>query len=102
MTDDRVALDDWYPVADAVDAPSRSTRLLGHPVRVGYAGGRARVTALSPAGEELRELPVSERFGLVWTTLGRPAKDVYDLPEAREPDRRDGPCGWVSVRTSGP
>jgi phenylpropionate dioxygenase-like ring-hydroxylating dioxygenase large terminal subunit len=102
MTGDRVGLDDWYPVADAVDAPSRSTRLLGHPVRVGYAGGRARVTALSPAGDELRELRVTERFGLIWTTLGAPARDVYDFPEAHEPDRRHLRCGWVTLRTSAP
>jgi phenylpropionate dioxygenase-like ring-hydroxylating dioxygenase large terminal subunit len=102
VTEDRVALDDWYPVADAADAPSRSTRLLGQPVRVGYAGGRARVTALSPGGEELRELPVTERFGLVWTTLGSPVKDVYDFPEAHEADRRYLRCGWVTVRTSAP
>ena len=102
MTDDRVALDDWYPVADAVPAPAHGTRLLGHPVRVGYAGGRARVTAPRDDGREQRELPVVERFGLVWTTLGSPAKDVYDLPEAREPGRRYVRCGWVTLRTSAP
>jgi phenylpropionate dioxygenase-like ring-hydroxylating dioxygenase large terminal subunit len=102
MTEDRVALDDWYPVADAVDAPSHSTRLLGQPVRIGYAGGRARVTALSQGGQELRELPVTERFGLVWTTLGSPVKEVYDFPEAHEPDRRHLRCGWVTLRTSAP
>ena len=102
MTDDRVALDDWYPVADAVPATAHGTRLLGHPLRVGYAGGRARVTAPRDDGREQRELPVVERFGLVWTTLGSPAKDVYDLPEAREPGRRYVRCGWVTLRTSAP
>lgn len=102
VTDDRVALDDWYPVADAAPAPACTTRLLGHPVRVTFAGGRPRVTALRPDGRELRELPVTERFGLVWTTLGAPAKDVYDLPEAHEPDRRYVRCGWVTLRTSAP
>jgi phenylpropionate dioxygenase-like ring-hydroxylating dioxygenase large terminal subunit len=100
MTDDPVALNDWYPVADAGPAPTVSTRLLGHPLRVAFAGERTRVTALSPEGRELRELPVTERFGLVWTTLGEPARDVYDFPEASEPDRRFVRCGWVTLRTS--
>ncbi|HEY0937991.1 MAG TPA: aromatic ring-hydroxylating dioxygenase subunit alpha [Trebonia sp.] len=102
MTDDQVALDDWYPVADAADTPAYTTRLLGHPLRVRFAGGRARIAALGPDGQELRELPAVMRFGLVWTTLGQPAKDVYDLPEAHEPDRRYVRCGWVTLRTSAP
>jgi phenylpropionate dioxygenase-like ring-hydroxylating dioxygenase large terminal subunit len=102
MTEDQVALDDWYPVADAADGPAHTTRLLGHPVRIGFTGDRARVTALSADGQELRELPVTERFGLVWTTLGNPPKEVYDFPEAHEPDRRYVRGGWVTLRTSAP
>jgi phenylpropionate dioxygenase-like ring-hydroxylating dioxygenase large terminal subunit len=102
MTDDQVALDDWYPVTDAVPALVHTTRLLGHAVRVAFSGGRARVTALRADGRELRELPAVERFGLVWTTLGNPVKDVYDVPEAYEPDRRYVRCGWVTLRTSAP
>jgi phenylpropionate dioxygenase-like ring-hydroxylating dioxygenase large terminal subunit len=102
MTDDPVALDDWYPVTDAVPAPACTTRLLGHPLRVAFSGDRARISALSPGGGELRELPAVERFGLVWTTLGRPAKEVYDFPEAHEPGRRYVRCGWVTLRTSAP
>ena len=45
---------------------------------------------------------MTERFGLVWTTLGRPAKEVYDLPEAHEAGRRYVRCGWVTLRTSAP
>jgi phenylpropionate dioxygenase-like ring-hydroxylating dioxygenase large terminal subunit len=102
MTDDPVALNDWYPVTDAVPAPPSATRLLGHPLRVAFSGERPRVTALAPDGGELRELPAAERFGLVWTTLGQPARDVYDFPEAHEPDRRHVRCGWVTLRTSAP
>ena len=76
MTDDQVALNDWYPVADAVPAPARVTRLLGDPLRIAFAGERPVVTAVAPDGSELRGLPVAERFGLVWTTLGSPVKDV--------------------------
>jgi phenylpropionate dioxygenase-like ring-hydroxylating dioxygenase large terminal subunit len=114
MTDDPVALNDWYPVADAVgpvapvDAPDPgalavTTRLLGHPIRVTSGGGRARVTALRRDGHEVRELPVIERFGLVWTTLGSPSSELFDVvPEAHEADRRYVRCGWVTLRTSAP
>ena len=77
--------------------------MLGHPLRVAFAGGRARVTALSRRrSASCGNCPSIERFGLVWTTLGRPAKEVYDLPEAHEPDRRYVRCGWVTLRTSAP
>jgi phenylpropionate dioxygenase-like ring-hydroxylating dioxygenase large terminal subunit len=112
MTDDRVALDDWYPVTDATSAEGAAangggaaaftTRLLGHPIRVAFAGHRPRLTALREDGHELRELPAVERFGLIWTTLGAPAKELYDVPEAHEPDRRYVRCGWVTLRTSAP
>jgi phenylpropionate dioxygenase-like ring-hydroxylating dioxygenase large terminal subunit len=102
ITDDQVALDDWYPVTDAEPAPPSTTRLLGHPVRVAFAGERPLITALAADGGGLRELPVTQRFGLVWTTLGSPARDVYDFPEAHEPDRRHVRCGWVTLRTSAP
>ena len=48
-----------------------------------------------------RRLPVRERYGMVWTTLGSPARDVVDIPEADEPDRRSVPCGAVTVNASG-
>jgi phenylpropionate dioxygenase-like ring-hydroxylating dioxygenase large terminal subunit len=102
MTSDQVALDDWYPLTDTGTADAFTTRLLGHPVRVAFAGMRPRLTELSDDGHELRELPAVERFGLVWTTLGTPGKDLYDVPEAHEPDRRYVRCGWVTLRTSAP
>jgi phenylpropionate dioxygenase-like ring-hydroxylating dioxygenase large terminal subunit len=102
-TDDRVALDDWYPVADAAPVPGYTTRLLGHPVRVWFVSGRPRVTALAPDGRALRDLPAIVRFGIIWTTLGSPGKELFDiLPEAYELDRRFVRCGWVSLRTSAP
>jgi phenylpropionate dioxygenase-like ring-hydroxylating dioxygenase large terminal subunit len=105
MTDDPVALSQWYPVADSGQSPvppAYTTSLLGHPARISFAGDRARITALSPDGHELRELPVTDRFGLIWATLGTPASEVYDFPEAHEPGRRHLRCGWVTLRTSAP
>jgi phenylpropionate dioxygenase-like ring-hydroxylating dioxygenase large terminal subunit len=48
-----------------------------------------------------RGLPVRERYGMIWTTLGAPKRDVVDIPEAGEPDRRAVPCGAVTVNASG-
>ena len=46
-------------------------------------------------------MPVKERYGYAWTTLGTPARDVLPIPETDEPDRRWVKCGAVLVRASG-
>ena len=97
ITTDRVALDDWYAVASLADlgsAPVRG-RLLGQEIEI------AR-TAAGPAVNGLgRFLPVRRKWGLLFTTLGTPGREVFDIPEADEPDRRFVPCGWVTMRASG-
>ena len=40
-------------------------------------------------------------YGHLWVTLGTPERDLFDLPESREPDRRSVYCGAVQVRASG-
>jgi len=103
-TDDETVLDDWHPVADDVPAAMVTTRLLGQGIRVGFDdAGRPRAVELDDDGAELRGLPVRQRFGCVWTTLGTPRKELFDVaPEAYEPDRRFIRCGWVTLRTSAP
>ena len=46
-------------------------------------------------------LPTRERYGFIWTTLGTPERELFDIPEADEPDRRHVVCGAVAVRASG-
>jgi phenylpropionate dioxygenase-like ring-hydroxylating dioxygenase large terminal subunit len=87
-----VALDLWHPVAFAGDPPIR-TRLLGQEIEA--APGRATL----PDG---RPLPVREKWGLTFTTLGRPNRDLFDIAEAAEDDRRFVPCGWVTMRAAAP
>jgi phenylpropionate dioxygenase-like ring-hydroxylating dioxygenase large terminal subunit len=94
-----VTLDQWYAV-DALDDIGRATkrnRLLGCDLAVGrdLAGS---VTVTTAAGAAL---PVRERYGYAWITLGAPARGVVDIPEADEPDRRHVLCGPVAVRASG-
>jgi phenylpropionate dioxygenase-like ring-hydroxylating dioxygenase large terminal subunit len=96
-TTDLLALDDWYVVADAAELREAPLlrRLLGSEVTLRRAAGVAR------AEEAGRALPVIERYGLVFTTLGAPKRDLVRIEEAEESDRRVVPCGWFTLRASG-
>ena len=95
--DDPVALDDWYAIDSAagLDTMPREQTLLGHEVRL-YRdeAGVARVVASG------RELPVIERYGCIFTSLGRPTRALVEIVEADEADRRVVICGWVAIRCS--
>ena len=104
-TDDPVALDQWYPVetlSDLTHAP-RPTRLLGQAIATCRdAAGRPAAFELQHDGQPGANLPVQERYGCLWTTLGAPLRPIFDLPEAAESDRRVVLCGWTRMRASGP
>ncbi len=103
-TTDAAALDHWYAVetsADLGNAPIR-TRLLGQDIELWRDDrGMPLITEVREDGERGPPLPFCERYGCVWTTLGKPAREIFDIPEADEPDRRFVPCGWVKMRASG-
>lgn len=103
-TTDPVVLNDWYAVESSADRglyPSR-TRLLGQDIElVRQADGMILVTEILGEGERSAPLPVQEKYGCVWTTLGAPTKPILEIVEAAEPDRRFVPCGWVNMRASG-
>ncbi|MBO9171096.1 aromatic ring-hydroxylating dioxygenase subunit alpha [Rhizobium sp. L245/93] len=95
---DQAALDQWYPLDTETEIPfgTSSSRLLGSDLVVTReTDGSIAVTAEEGA------LQIIKRFGLVWTTLGQPAGDLFALPEADEKDRRVVNCGSVMVRASG-
>ena len=75
-TKDRVALDDWYVVASAVDIETKpsATVLLGQDLVIWRDGEQIRVREVDGA-----ELPVEIRYGCVFTTLGAPKKDVVEI-----------------------
>jgi phenylpropionate dioxygenase-like ring-hydroxylating dioxygenase large terminal subunit len=89
--------DNWHPVCTrlARGAKTLRTLLLDVPIEV-QAGPRIR------RADTGAELPVLERFGLVWTTLGRPDQDLFDVPEFLEPDRRNLSAGPIGVAVSAP
>lgn len=100
---DAVALDEWYVLGALEDmgvGSARRTTLLEVPLRVARPGDdRAEVARLDRDGAAL---PVRLRFGYVWTTLGRPAHDIFAIPEYDEPDRRNIAAASVGVRASAP
>jgi phenylpropionate dioxygenase-like ring-hydroxylating dioxygenase large terminal subunit len=92
-----IIFDNWHPVC-APPAPGAKilrTRLLDVPIEAS-AGPHVR------RADNGEDLPVLERFGLVWTTLGRPEQDLFDVPEYLEPDRRNLSAGPIGVAASAP
>lgn len=88
--------DEWYPVAlvSQLHHGARDTLLLGEPIRVTLQHGEPLVTASG------RELPSLARYGHVWTSLGVPARPLFDIPEADQPGRRLVDVGLVRVKCS--
>jgi phenylpropionate dioxygenase-like ring-hydroxylating dioxygenase large terminal subunit len=88
--------DQWYPVAMAAGlAGPVETTVLETPVRVAR-GPDGVAIATGPGG---MVLPVLERYGHVWLSLGAPGP-LFAIPEADQPGRRFVDCGVVRVRCS--
>jgi phenylpropionate dioxygenase-like ring-hydroxylating dioxygenase large terminal subunit len=102
-TTDKVALDQWYAIATLGELNKEpvSTRLLGQEISYTYGPDGPCVRELGTDGRPEAPLPTRERYQCLWTTLGTPAGELFDLPEAEESDRRTVICGWVKMRTSG-
>lgn len=91
-------LDEWYPVALLSQCAKKDydTVLMGEPVRISLdAAGNVKVTDSNG-----RDLPQRARYGHVWTSLGTPAHELFDIPEAEQPGRRLVDVGVVRVRCS--
>ena len=103
-TTDPVVLNEWIAIGRTEEVPRggpRRTRLLGQPIVAERSpDGAAEVFELDEDGNKTTTLPVQERYGHVWTTLGDPDRDMLDMPEFEEEGRRLITCGVVTVRTS--
>jgi len=100
-TQDATALNDWQVIGRIKDIPCgrpRNTRLLGQAIIAERDPGGV-VSVVEPDNDN-RALPVRERYGHVWTTLGEPERDMLDMPEFTEQGRRLITCGAITVRTS--
>nr|WP_245205751.1 MULTISPECIES: aromatic ring-hydroxylating dioxygenase subunit alpha [unclassified Rhizobium] len=97
-------MNEWYAVetsSDLTTTPIR-TRLLGQDIELfRRENGEVVIREIDAGWPSGPALPVREKYGCVWTTLGQPNKEVFDIAEAFESDRRFVPCGWVKMRASG-
>lgn len=103
-TTDAAALDHWYAVETIADLGTSAlrTRLLGQDIELCRDDdGTPRITEMLDDGTRGPALPFRERYGCVWTTLGSPPREIFEIEEADEADRRFVPCGWVKMRASG-
>src|SRR3984885_2995901 len=100
-TSDKAALDQWYADVTGADLGHDiiRTEILGQDIVLfRNADGLADTAETRSDGQRGAALPFRERYGCVWTTLGKPELEIFDIPEASEADRRFVPCGWVKVR----
>jgi phenylpropionate dioxygenase-like ring-hydroxylating dioxygenase large terminal subunit len=147
--EDRVLVDDWHPVAAALDlapgklipvrlldreivlwradgtvrawedrCPHRGTRLSigsiqGQEVVCGYHGwhfdceGRCAMIPAHPGlaartPARVKTFRAGERYGLIWVSVGEPARDVAPFPEYDDAHLRKIVCGPYEVAASGP
>ncbi len=97
---DPVALNLWHAVVALEEIPAATpqhTKLLEVPIAVertldGGISCRSRTHAL----------PVLERYGYVWTCLGTPDEDIFQIREYAEADRRNVHAATIGVQTSAP
>jgi phenylpropionate dioxygenase-like ring-hydroxylating dioxygenase large terminal subunit len=97
---DRVALDEWHVLAAVNELPvgvPKATRLLDTDLTIER---RLDDTVAVRLGET--ELPVRLKFGYVWTTLGSPDHELFDIPEYAEADRRNMNAASVGLHVSAP
>jgi phenylpropionate dioxygenase-like ring-hydroxylating dioxygenase large terminal subunit len=97
---DPVALNQWHVVAAFPELPigrPRRTQLLDADLTL----IRDQAGTVSALRGDAR-LPVLIRFGYVWTSLGAPPADIFDIPEYAEPDRRNMSGGSVGLHVSAP
>jgi len=112
---DHAVLDLWHPLAAMVEVAEGTVHratLLGHDISYALEeSGQAvawRSTAPQPPGASFdpsqvgARLPVLIRYGYLWSSLGSPPDDLFDIPEWDEPDRRNLHAGTLGVHVSAP
>jgi phenylpropionate dioxygenase-like ring-hydroxylating dioxygenase large terminal subunit len=103
-TTDSFALNEWLVIGrleDVTEARPRITRLLGQDIRAERdSQGTVGVWETDGAGTNGRVLPVQERYGHIFTTLGDEPRDLLEMPEFEEAGRRLVTVGFVRVKTS--
>ncbi len=102
MNFDQQLFEDWHAVAALEDvSPDRvfHTRLLGRPVT--YTRRGSIVQAAWTDGESERPISAKQQYGALWLSFASNPRDLFDVPEFSEPDRRIVSAGSTRVNTSG-
>ena len=81
-----ILIDDWHVIAD-LEFLNRighhRTRLFDVPISIDY---QSNVPSVIRTDSDV-ELTHRKKYGYLWTTLGKPTKDVVSFPECEERDR---------------
>ncbi|MER5388002.1 aromatic ring-hydroxylating dioxygenase subunit alpha [Saccharopolyspora sp. NPDC002686] len=109
--EDDPLLDLWHPLGAVETMPKNRTwkdQLLGVPLTLsrspegGFAVWKRRGDDPDSAeGPPASTLPVTERYGYLWTSLGTP-RPLFGIPEADESDRRLLHATSITAHTSAP
>ena len=103
ITTDPVALNQWIPCAygsQLSPGTTRDTQILGQLVRVSCAAdGSHSCHELNDDGTLGRQLPMTKRYALHFTTFGDAPRPLPEIGEFAEADRKIVDCGSVGVNT---
>ena len=96
---DNFLLNDWHVVAECSQLKLKktiNTQLFGKQITI----------AEEPNNDvkvytDEKVLPVKLKYGFIWTSLGRPIRNIIDIPEALDKDRHVIRGGATQVNTSG-
>ena len=96
---DNFLLNDWHVVAECSQLKLKktiNTQLFGKNITI----------AEEPNNDvkvytDEKVLPVKLKYGFIWTSLGRPIRNIIDIPEALDKDRHVISGGATQVNTSG-
>lgn len=109
-----VILNQWHPLAVMEEMRSgivEEATLLGTLVHFSTHAGDPmawRAESGMRVGDRLEPaavtnpLPVLVAYGYVWTSLGVPPKQIFEIPEYAEPDRRNIHAATIGVSCSAP
>jgi phenylpropionate dioxygenase-like ring-hydroxylating dioxygenase large terminal subunit len=96
---DAASLNQWYCVESLAEIGTQAstTRLLGSDLRIIRTQEGSIHVSRHDNG---KALPTRQAFGFLWSSLGDPPADLFEIPEAGEIDRRAVVCGAITVRAS--
>jgi phenylpropionate dioxygenase-like ring-hydroxylating dioxygenase large terminal subunit len=98
-------LDEWHVLCalnDLKTGPAQRFTLLGEHLSVARSDDDTVAARRSANADHGPGLPVRRHCGHLWTSLGTPAHELFQVPEFFEADRRLVYCGSFGVHVSAP